>query len=49
MTIQEIKKEVYYYSGKKINNDEAQEILDFIEDYPDRDMGEIIQAFLELE
>ena len=49
MTIKEVKQEVYYYGGRRISNDEAQEILDFIEDNPDRDPGEIIQAFLELE
>lgn len=49
MTIKEIKQEVLYYGGKKISNAEAQEILDFVNDNPDKDLGEIIQAFLELE
>ena len=49
MTIQEVKREAYYYGGKRISNEEAKEILDFIEDYPDRDPGEIIQEFLNLE
>ena len=45
MTIEQIKDEVYYYIGKRITNDEAEEILWFIEDNPGVSLDEIVQEY----
>lgn len=45
MTIEQIKKEIYYYVGKRATNEEAEEILGFIEDTPDASLDEIISEY----
>ena len=49
MTIEQIKKEIYYYTGQKATTEEAEEILDFIEDNRNdgstASIGEIISDY----
>lgn len=45
MTIKEVKEEVYYYTGKRIDDDLAFEILDHIETHPQQHHAEIIQGY----
>ena len=45
MTIAEMKKEIWYYSGKKATDEEAEEILGFIENNPSASLDEIIQEY----
>ena len=47
MTIKEVKEEVYYYTGKRIDDDLAFEILDHIEDHPNQSHAEIINGYFE--
>ena len=43
-TIQDVKDEVYYYTGKKIGDQEAKEILWFVETNH-APLGEVIEAY----
>lgn len=45
MTIKEVKEEVYYYTGKRVDDDLAFEILDYIEAHPQQDHAEIVQGY----
>ena len=45
MTVEQIKKEVYYYIGKKISDDEALEIMYFVEDCPGASLDEIVSEY----
>lgn len=43
--IEQIKKEVYYYTGRHITDDEALEILDFQKENPEASLDEIINDY----
>ena len=45
MTIKEVKEEVLYYLRRRATNEEAEEILGFIEDNPDASLDEIISEY----
>ena len=45
MTIEQIKKEVWYYCGKEATDEEAEEILGFVEDNPNASLDEIISDY----
>ena len=45
MSIEQIKKEVLYYTGMKASNQEAQEIKAFAEDCPGASLDEIISDY----
>ena len=45
MTIEQMKKEIWYYAGKKATDEEADEILGFSEDNPEVSLDEIIQDY----
>lgn len=45
MTIEQIKKEVYYYLGRKATDEEAEEILAYAEDCPGTSLDEIISDY----
>ena len=45
MTIEQVKAEVYYYANIKATDDEAMEILDFIELNPEASLDEIIAEY----
>lgn len=45
ITIEQIKKEVFYYSGKNISDEEADEILYFAEQNPSASLCEIISGY----
>lgn len=45
MTIKEVKEEVLYYLRRRATNEEAEEILGFIEDNPDTSLDEIISEY----
>ena len=45
MTIKEVKEEVLYYLRRMATDEEADEILGFIEDNPDASLDEIIQEY----
>ena len=45
MTIEQIKKEIWYYAGKKATDREADEIIGFAEDNPDISLDEIISDY----
>lgn len=45
MSIEMIKKEVLYYTGKKMSNQEAEEIQAFAEDCPGASLSEIISDY----
>lgn len=45
MSIEQIKKEVLYYRGKKATTAEAEEILAFAEDCPGASLDEIITDY----
>ena len=49
MTIQQIKKEVYYYTGREATEKEAAEILDFKNQNPHASLEEIIADYYECE
>ena len=49
MTIQQIKKEVYYYTGREATEEEAEEILDFKNQNPHASLGDIIADYYECE
>jgi hypothetical protein len=45
MTIAQLKREIWYYIGKKATDEEAEEILGFIEDNPEASIDEIISDY----
>lgn len=45
MSIEQVKKEVLYYNGRNITDDEAEEILALIEDCPGASLSEIISDY----
>ena len=45
MTVNQIKKEVYYYTGHEATDDEALEILDFKTENPNASLDEIIKDY----
>lgn len=45
MSTEQVKKEVLYYNGRNITDDEAEEILAFIEDCPGVSLSEIISDY----
>jgi hypothetical protein len=45
MSIEQIKKEIWYYAGRKATTEEAEEILGFIEDNPEASLDEIISEY----
>lgn len=45
MSIEQIKKEAWYYCGKHISDKEAEEILSFAEDYLGGTLDEIISDY----
>ena len=45
MTIEQIKKELKYYTGMKVSTKEAQEIKAFAEDCPGASLDEIISDY----
>ena len=45
MTIKQVKDEIYYYVGKRATDDEAEEVLGFIEDNPEASLDEIISEY----
>lgn len=45
MTIEQMKKEIWFYAGKKATNQEAEEIIGFMEDNPSASLDEIIQDY----
>ena len=45
MSIETIKREVYYYLGRRPTVQEAEEILDFAELNPSADLSEIISDY----
>ncbi len=44
-TTEQIKKEIFYYCGKKATDSEAEEILAFAEDCPGASLSEIIADY----
>lgn len=45
MSIELIKKEIFYYCGKQASNQEAEEIKAFAEDCPEASLSEIISDY----
>jgi hypothetical protein len=45
MTIKEIKDEVLYYLRRRATDEEAEEILGFVEDNPEASLDEIISDY----
>ena len=45
MLIEQMKKEIWFYAGKKATDQEAEEILGFAEDNPSASLDEIIQDY----
>lgn len=45
MSIENIKREVFYYCNKKITDSEAEEILAFAEDCPGASLSEIVSDY----
>ena len=45
MTIEQLKKEIWYYGGFRATNEEAEEILGFLEDHPEASLDEIISDY----
>ena len=45
MTIEQLKKDIWYYSGKRATTQEAEEILDLIEYNPEASLDEIITDY----
>ena len=45
MTIDQIKREIEYYTGSPVSDDEANEILAFKEENPRADLSEIISDY----
>lgn len=45
MSIETLRKEIYYYTGKKPSDDEVEEIKYFVEQNPDSDLSEIISDY----
>ncbi len=45
MSIEQIKKDIWYYAGFTATNEEAEEILGFIEDNPEASIDEVISDY----
>lgn len=45
MSIKQMKKEIWFYAGKKATDEEANEIIGFVEDNPDASLDEIISEY----
>lgn len=45
MSIETLRKEIYYYTGKKPSTEEVEEIMDFVEQNPESDLSEIISDY----
>ena len=45
MTIKEIKEEIFYYIGERATDEEAEEILGFVEDNPGASLDEIVSEY----
>lgn len=45
MTIEQIKKEIYYYIGENVSDEEAEDILGLVEDLPGVPLNEIISDY----
>ena len=45
MSIETMKREIWYYAGKKATDEEADEIIGFMEDNPDVSLDEIITDY----
>lgn len=45
MSIETLRKEIYYYTGKKPSDEEVEEIKDFYEQSPHSDLSEIISDY----
>ena len=45
MTIDKMKKEIWFYVGKKATDQEAEEIIGFMEDNPSASLDEIIRDY----
>ncbi len=45
MSLTQIKNEVYYYSGQYCSDEDAEEILGFLEDCPGASLDEIISEY----
>lgn len=45
MTIEQMKKEIWYFTGKKATDEEADEIIGFAEDNPESSLAEIISDY----
>lgn len=45
MSINEMKKEIWFYAGKKATSQEAEEIIGFMEDNPSASLDEIIRDY----
>lgn len=45
MTIEQVKKEIWYYAGKRASTLEAEDVLGFIEANPETPIDEIISDY----
>lgn len=45
MNITQLKKEIYYYTGKHVSDEVAEEILGYVEDNPDTALDEILSDY----
>lgn len=45
MSIETLRKEIYYYTGKKPSDEEVEEIMDFVKLNPSTDLSEIISDY----
>ena len=43
--LETLRKEIYYYTGKKPSDEEVEEIKDFYEQSPNSDLSEIISDY----
>ena len=45
MNIEQLKGEIYYYTGRKVSTEEAEEVLAFADDNPEASLDEIIADY----
>ena len=45
MSIETLRNEIYYYTGKKPSDDEVEEIMDFVKQSPESDLSSIISDY----
>ena len=45
MSVEYLRGEIYYYTGKKPSTEEVEEIMDFVEQNPESDLSEIISDY----